>query len=239
MDNERKTKINELQEKLNLDFNNLQLLNQALSHSSYVNENLDIDKDNEKLEFLGDSVLSLIVTEFLYTNFKDKTEGELSRMKSFIVSEKSLSDIAKKISLGDYLLLGKGEKQSGGKHRKAILADTLEAVLGAYYLDKGFADTKKFILKYVSSLAEQIITNNYQRDYKTELQLLIQQKTKSCPAYITTKEEGPDHDKLFYVDVFVNEEMLGSGKGKNKKTAQQEAAKIALENILANKVSIE
>lgn len=221
----------EFQEIVGIRFNDINLLNMSLAHSSYVNETLTEMQDNEKLEFLGDSVLALIVNEYLYKKYPEKVEGQLSKLKSIVVSEYSLASIARSIDLGDYLLLGKGERQYGGAERSAILADAMEAVLGAYYLDSGLEKAREFILPFIIKELNKINKNEHRKDYKTSLQLVVQQKYKLCPVYKTVKEEGPDHNKIFYVNVYIENEEYGTGKGNNKKSAQQKAAKKALERI--------
>lgn len=231
IDSYRIQKLEEFQDTKNLKFNDIMLLNTAFSHSSYVNEAVEDIESNEKLEFLGDSVLTLIVNEYLYKSYPHYSEGQLSKLKSVVVSESSLAYIARIMNLGDYLLLGKGEKQYGGAKRDAILADTMEAVLGAYYLDDGLDKVSGFILPYIKEELEKIDKDEYRKDYKSALQLITQQKYKSCPEYKTIKEEGPDHDKIFYVNVTIEGKELCTGKGSNKKSAQQEAAKKALKII--------
>jgi len=228
MDTQRINELHKLQEKLNIMFNKLTLLNTAFQHSSYVNEHPGDLDDNEKLELLGDSVLAFVVNEHLYKSFPDSNEGELSRIKSIVVSEHSLAIIAKELDIGQYLLLGRGEQLSNGMNRKAILADTLEALLGAYCLDSGMEAVKKFILPLVIEEIKKVEKNEHQKDYKTQLQLIIQQQEKICPTYETIAEEGPDHNKLFHVQVVINEQVAGTGSGSSKKLAQQDAARDAL-----------
>ncbi len=236
MDEKRNNELNELQQQLGLKFNDLALLNNSLVHSSYVNENRgEFTSDNEKLELLGDSVLALVVNEYLYKSFPDSTEGELSNIKSIVVSEHSLAGIAREIDLGHFLLLGRGEQLSNGMNRQAILADTFEALLGAYYLDRGLAPVRDLILPFIITEVDKIRKNQHQKDYKTQLQLLSQQKYKSCPLYETVYEDGPDHQKTFYVHVVVNNDVVGSGSGSSKKLAQQHAAHSAIDKLLYKK----
>lgn len=228
-DSKHTKKVKEFQENLNIRFDDESLLYNALAHSSYVNEHKDPDlQNNEKLEFLGDSVLALIVIEYLYKNYSELAEGELSKIKAIVVSEYSLASIGRKIQLGDYIMLGKGERQYGGAERDATIADCLEAVFGAYYLDSGLDKSRDFILPFILEELEKVDKNEHKRDYKSELQLIIQQKYKSCPVYETINEVGPDHNKVFHVNVLIEGVVEGFGKGNNKKTAQQEAAKSAL-----------
>ncbi len=227
----RLNNLMEFQENVGIKFDDINLLNVSLAHSSYVNEILSDMQDNEKLEFLGDSVLALIVNEYLYNKYPEKLEGQLSKLKSIVVSEHSLAEIARSIDLGKYLLLGKGERQYGGAERSAILADAMEAVLGAYYLDSGLEKAREFILPHIIKELNKINKNEHKKDYKTSLQLFVQQKYKSCPLYKTIKEEGPDHNKIFYVNVYIENEEYGMGNGNNKKSAQQRAAKDALKRL--------
>ncbi len=231
LDENRISLLKSFQSNLDINFKDVDLLHQALLHSSYVNERHDEKDDNETLEFLGDSVLALIVNEYLFVNYNEYREGELSRIKSIVVSEFSLSEIAREIDLASFLLLGKGEEQSGGLNRRAILADAMEALLGAYFLDSGLDSCRDFILPYLKKEISKIIKQKHKKDYKTDLQLHVQQRYKSCPVYETIKEEGPDHNKIFYVDVYINNKLYGSGIGNNKKSAQQDAAKHALDKF--------
>jgi ribonuclease III len=231
IDEDRIKDLEKFQDSLNIKFNDIELFNTAFAHRSYVNE-LPIDiENNEKLEFLGDSVLALIVNEYLYKNYPDSAEGQLAKIKSIIVSEQILAAIARKIDLGKYILLGKGEQLYGGAERDTILSDTLEAIFGAYYIDRGLEESRKFILPYILEELEKVDKDDYEKDYKSELQLVIQQKYKSCPVYETVKEEGPDHNKIFYVNVIIEGRRYGMGKGYNKKSAQQKAAKEAMRNF--------
>jgi len=232
IDDERLKELKEFQKNVYIYFENIELLNMAFSHSSYVNEHPEILQNNEKLEFLGDSVLALVVNEYLYQNYPDYSEGQLSKIKSVIVSEFTLASISRELDIGNYILLGKGERQYGGADRDAILADTIEAILGAYYLDSGLKKAQDFILPYVIGALDKIDKDEYKKDYKTTLQLIVQQKYKSCPIYQTIREEGPDHNKIFYVNVIIEDMVYGPGEGNNKKNAQQQAAKIALEQII-------
>lgn len=231
MNDKRKQELSKLEEELDVKFNDISLLHNAFLHSSYVNENSEEYSNNEKLELLGDSVLAFIVNEYLYKSFPESTEGDLSRIKSIVVSEHSLAIIARKLNIGKYLLLGRGEQLADGSNRQAILADTLEALFGAYSLDSDIFAVKKFILPFLIEEINKIINNEHKKDYKTKLQLITQQKYKDCPIYETIGENGPDHKKIFHVQVIVNSHVLGSGTGNSKKIAQQDAAHIALQKI--------
>lgn len=203
-------------------FHDEKLLRQALTHSSFANEkHLKKHSDNERLEFLGDAVLEIISSEFLYKEYPDKPEGELTKLRASIVCEPTLALCTKDIALGEYLLLGKGEDQTGGRGRKSILSDALEAVIGAIYLDGGFANAKEFIHKYILTDIEH---KQLFYDSKTILQEIVQENGTQPVEYILTKEEGPDHNKNFTVEARVNGKVMGQGSGHTKKAAEQAAA---------------
>ena len=221
-----KPDIKELQQKLEYEFKNEALLLRALSHSSFVNENHSVDGSNERLEFLGDSVLGLITAENFFMNYKDFPEGELTKLRAAMVCEKSLAGFAREIELGKYLMLGKGEMITGGRERPSIQADAFEAVIAAIYLDGGMEAAKKFVLKYID---EAIRRHQSVKDYKTMLQEVIQRNPGEIIEYVLVGETGPDHDKRFEVEVHLNSNVIGKGIGKSKKRAEQEAAREALE----------
>ena len=229
IDSKRKRELLLFQDQVGLDFINLDLLNLAFCHRSYVNESTEEIDNNEKLEFLGDSVLGLITSEYLYLHLKDKAEGDMARIKSFVVSEATLSKIAKAIRVDNFILIGKGEEYSGGRTKKAILADCMEALIGAYYLDSGFKPVQDFVLSYLVPEIMNVLENKHEQDYKTLLQEFVQKTYKTCPRYKLVKKTGPDHDKTFLVEVVIKDEVFGPGEGKNKKTAEQHAAHIAYE----------
>lgn len=216
------SKIEELQKKIGYSFQNQELLESALMHSSYTNEN-HFPKYicNERLEFLGDAVLELISSEFLYQSKKTTPEGELTKMRASMVCEPSLAFCAREIQLGEYLLLGKGEEVTGGRYRDSITSDALEALIGAIYLDGGFANAKEFIMKYVLNDLE---SKKLFFDSKTILQEIVQGNFQDVISYHLIKEEGPDHNKLFSVEVHIGDCCYGSGSGRTKKAAEQEAA---------------
>lgn len=221
--------MNTLQEKLNYKFKNEDLLINALTHSSYANEVRNGVSSNERLEFLGDSVLSIIVSEYIYKKFGDLPEGELTKIRASLVCEKSLCQFSREMDLGQYLRLGKGEEKGGGRERDSILADAFEAVLAAMYLDGGFEVAKKHVLRFIK---DELYNHNEAeafKDYKTALQEIIQRNPEESVTYILTNETGPDHDKVFEVEVRLNSNTIGRGKGKNKKQAEQFAAKEALQ----------
>lgn len=224
---ERKKELILFQKHTNIRFKRLALLNLAFSHRSYSNEYQQEIDNNEKLEFLGDSILGLIINEFLFFNLPDRTEGDLSRIKSFVVSENYLVEIARKIKIDNFILIGKGEEYSGGRSKKAILADAMEALIGAYYIDSGFKKVKKFILDLFVPEIKKVLENKHQKDYKTLLQEFVQKKFKTYPKYSLVQKKGPDHDKTFWITVQIKNKSYGPGKGKNKKEAEQSAASIA------------
>ncbi|MCQ2484110.1 MAG: ribonuclease III [Clostridia bacterium] len=221
-----KSDINELQEKLGYRFNDEGLLLRALSHSSYVNENHSVGGSNERLEFLGDSVLGFITAENFFKNYKNFPEGELTKLRAAMVCEKSLAGFAREIELGKYLMLGKGEMITGGRERPSIQADAFEAVIAAIYLDGGMDAARKFVLKYID---EAIKRHQSVKDYKTILQEIVQRNPGEIVEYVLVGETGPDHDKRFEVEVHLNSNVIGRGIGKSKKRAEQEAAREALE----------
>ncbi len=216
-----------LQEKLNYSFKNEKLLINALTHSSFANESRDGISSNERLEFLGDSVLSIIVSEYIYKQFPNLPEGELTKIRASLVCEKSLCLFSKEFDLGKYLRLGKGEEKGGGRERASILADAFEAVLAAIYLDGGFENAKRHVMRFIKNELKHTGDEVF-KDYKTALQEIIQKNPEESVMYILTGESGPDHDKVFEVEVRLNSNTIGKGVGKNKKQAEQSAAKEAL-----------
>lgn len=221
-----KAEIKDLQQKLGYTFNDESLLMRALSHSSYVNENHSAGDSNERLEFLGDSVLGFITAENFYNNYKKLPEGELTKLRAATVCEKSLAGFAQQLDLGNYLLLGKGENLTGGRNRPSIQADAFEAIIAAIYLDGGMEEARKFVLKYIE---EAIRQHQSFKDYKTMLQEVVQRNPGELVEYVLVGESGPDHDKRFAVEVHLNSNVIGKGVGKSKKRAEQEAAREALE----------
>jgi ribonuclease-3 len=218
-------KILKFQEIIEYSFNNLEVLITALTHKSYTSQ-IGQRSCNERMEFLGDSILSATVAETLYIRYPEYDEGQLSQLKAQIVSAPNLSVWAQEISLGNYILLGKGDDTKESRERESLLCDVFEAIVGAIYLDAGFEEAKKFILKFLDSKKEIIIT-----DYKSELQEITQRLYRKTPEYKTTREFGPDHNKRFEVNVFINNKLLGDGFGSSKKEAHQIAAQRALKNI--------
>lgn len=215
-------KTGQLEKTIGYSFRDKQLLVMALSHSSYVNEKrIRRYGDNERLEFLGDAVLEMISSEFLYQNYPDLDEGELTKLRASLVCEPALAHCAREIELEKYLLLGKGEEATGGRKRDSIISDALEAVIGAIYLDGGFTSAKEFILKCVLSNAEN---QRFFYDSKTILQEMIQRDFAELLHYVILEEKGPDHDKTFTAAAMVGERILGKGEGRTKKAAEQKAA---------------
>ena len=216
----------ELEEKIGYTFQNKDLLKNSLIHKSFGNENKRYKNiNNERMELLGDAVLDLVVTEYLYKNFTNLKEGDLAKMKSMIVSEPILAKISRELKIGECLLLSKGEQITGGRDRNSILGDVFEAVLGAIYLDSNFETVKQIVLKHITEYIEHINENEDILDFKTILQEFSQREYKLIPVYEVIAESGPDHKKTFEVSVKIDEEKTGTGTGKNKKTAEQSAAK--------------
>ena len=215
-----------LEEKLGYTFQDPSLLENALTHSSRANESRGALSSNERLEFLGDSILGMIVADYLYRHHPDLPEGELTRTRAALVCEESLVEVAQALGLGEYLKLGKGEEAGGGRHRPSIQADAVEAVLAAVYLDGGIGSARKIIQKFI--LSREVAGLTKPRDYKTALQELVQRESGQVLAYQLVGEEGPDHDKRFFVEVDLNGTPVGSGQGRSKKEAEQMAAKAAI-----------
>ena len=214
---------------LDYSFKNQELLSQAFRHPSYVYEKDDPGvSDNQRLEFLGDAVINLAISHLLMESFPEMKEGDLSKYRASLVSESGLHFIARELELGDYLLLGKGEERTNGRKKPSILTDALEALIGAIYLDGGFTDVLRVIEGIFSPLLNRIGLGGSINDFKTELQEYSQEAFQSTPEYRLEKETGPDHNKTFYVAVYLKGNVLGRGEGKSKKEAEQRAAKEAL-----------
>lgn len=222
--------LNPLEENLNYQFKDKNLLKTALTHSSYANEHdMKITENNERLEFLGDTIVSLIVSQYLYKKYPYYPEGELTKIRARVVCESSLAFVAKKINLGDYILLGKGEESTGGRYRESILGDASEALVGAVYMDSDFETTNKLMLdKFENDLVHAVAKGSLFIDYKTGLQENLQKRKRARIEYSVAREEGPDHNKIFHIDVLIDGEVVGQGSGRNKKEAEQMAAKEAL-----------
>ena len=216
-------------------FQDCSLLENALTHSSYSHEGRQQEsrqksvEDNERLEFLGDSIFNAIISEYLFTRVIDVEEGKLTKLRALIVCERSLAECGKNLGIGAYLKLGRGEENTGGRYRSSIIADGMEAVIGAIYLDGGLGPAKAFVLSTFESIIERALTGKLYTDFKTEVQEYLQSKGMTEISYRLDKEEGPDHSKTFYVSLWADGNKLGQGRGSTKKEAEQNAAKAALE----------
>jgi ribonuclease-3 len=222
--------IKDLENAIGYRFSNITLLQNALTHSSYANERWhDGLRSNERLEFLGDSVLGMVVAEYLYQTFPGRPEGELTRMRADMVCETSLAEVAAKLDLGRHLLLGHGEEQGGGRNRASTLADAVESIIAASFLDGGMAAAEGIIRRFI--LCNVPTGKLHNTDHKTALQELVQQKKNQVLTYTLVGESGPDHDKQFFVEVTLNGQLIGKGSGSSKKRAEQDAARSAIESL--------
>ena len=230
---ERRKNLDFFCRNLNLHFKDYSILDLAFHHRSFSNENISHKKyNNERLEFLGDSVLGLATAAFLYNDMENNKEGDLAKIKSNVVSEQTLAPIAvEKMHLDKYLILGKGEEMTGGRQKKAILADAVEAVIGALYIDQGYEAAEKLVLDLIVPEIRKVQSDTGHKDYKTILQEYYQKKQGSCPSYKLEKTTGPDHDRVFYTSVKLGDVKYGPAMGKNKKSSEQEVAKLALEAL--------
>lgn len=224
--------LNEFEEIIGYSFKNIEILEKSLTHSSYSNEDKSYSKvNNERLEFLGDAVLSITVSRFIFDKFPEYPEGDLTKLRSQVVCEDTLSLVAANLQIGRFLLLGKGEEASGGRERKSILADAVEAIIAAIYIDGGYRKAEEFVLDNLTKYIQLAVKGKIVTDFKSFLQEYYQSKSQSCKIrYVVTKEEGPDHEKMFHVNVLVNKTVVGKGTGKSKKLAEQDAAKNALKS---------
>lgn len=220
--------LTNLEEKLGYQFQNRQHLSTALTHSSYANESKGRAICNERLEFLGDSVLGYVVADYLYKNHPEMPEGDLTKTRAALVCEKALCKFSAQLGLGEFLLLSNGEKHSGGRTRPSILADAFEAVIAAIYLDSGIEEARAFILRFIIPAVQNMKQNGF-KDYKTKLQEIVQQNPGEQLSYHLVGESGPDHNKHFVVEVQLNHNVIGKGGGRSKKEAEQQAAREALE----------
>jgi len=230
-------KVDQWQKSLDFNFKNLDLLQQALTHRSYLNESGRKTRTleaNERLEFLGDAILDFVVSAWLFKELPKWLEGGLTNLRSGLVKTENLADVANQIKLGNYLLLGKGEKETGGQKNRHLLANTLEAIIGALFIDQGLQASRKFIRSHFQATFKKLIESEKLKDYKSLLQENLQAKTKETPIYKTINEDGPDHQKKFAVGVFFQNKLIGKGEGKSKQEAQQEAAKLALHQLNKN-----
>jgi ribonuclease III len=224
-------KPQELAARLNLSFRDLLLLSRALTHRSYLNEHLEALEDNERLEFLGDAVLDFVVGAWLYNRYPEMPEGDLTRMRSALVHTEQLANFAREINLGAALRLGRGEIQGGGRDRDALLCDTFEAVIGALYLDSGIDAVREFIAPFLIVASDDILLNHKNEDPKSSFQEWAQAQGYSTPQYITKSSSGPDHSKIFEVEVVINKSVYGAGSGHSKQIAAKAAAQDALRRL--------
>jgi ribonuclease-3 len=226
------TDITKAEQALNLTFSDKALLQRALTHRSYINENPNYPlEDNERLEFLGDAILDFITGEYLYHHFPEMPEGYLTNLRSALVRTETLAKFAQELNLGEFLYLGKGEEDGGGRRRKAILCDAFEAVVGALYLEQGIDSTRQFVQQLIEPALEDILNADSQKDAKSRLQEVSQSQFQVTPTYRTIKEEGPDHAKEFTVEALIGDKTYGKGCGFSKQSAAQAAALKALENL--------
>lgn len=232
MNDQRREDLISFLSKLGLEDSSLELTDQALTHSSFAFEN-DLAYNSERLEFLGDAVLEFYVSQYLYEHFPNATEGELSKLRARLVNRRYLGERARQIGLGSLLLLGKGEEQTGGRERLSSLGSALEALIGAIFLSSGIEKAGRFINQVIIEAARQLLHAGIDRDYKSQLQELVQRRLHFLPYYRTVKEEGPDHKKTFVVEVFINGQCYGHGFGSRKKSAENEAARNALQKLQA------
>jgi ribonuclease III len=227
----RREALADLERALDYRFHRLELLNQALTHKSYVHEQREPAQHNERLEFLGDAVLGLVISDYCYGRFMELAEGELSKLRASLVNESNLARIARRLDLGAYLLVGRGEELTGGRTKTSLLADTFEALLAAIYLDSSLADVHQVVLRCFQDDLNTLLDEGH-KDYKSELQEYTQEKFGCVPTYIVVRERGPDHEKVFEVELAVRGQLQGFGAGKSKKEAEQAAARKVLEAFL-------
>lgn len=221
--------LEDLQKKIAVTFTSTDLLRQAFIHRSHLNESKEFKESNERLEFLGDAVLSFVTSQYLYTTYPQYPEGTLTNIRSTLVKTKSLATVSSEMGLGELLLLSRGEESSGGRVNESLLADCFEALLGAIFLDQGIEAAKQFLATHLLYKSETIIATKSYVDFKSLLQELTQEKIKTSPTYRVVKSEGPDHNKTFWVEVSTGDTILGQGIGKSKQDAEQHAAESALE----------
>jgi len=224
-------KIEEFEKVIGTTFLNKQLLKDALTHRSYVNEHKECKTHNERLEFLGDAVLELVVSDYLFNKFLTRPEGELTSFRSALVKTESLADTATTLNIGEYMFLSKGEEDTGGRTKNYLLANTFEAIIGAMYLDQGYTACKEFIYAHLVEKLSDIVKNRLDIDSKTKIQEMAQAKYKVTPVYEVVDEKGPDHDKEFTVVVKINSNVIGEGKGSSKQRAEEDAATKGIEYI--------
>lgn len=221
--------FSEFEEKVGLKFNDISLLKQAFTHRSFLNENKSLKiGHNERLEFLGDAVLELVITHYLYEKYPEKNEGDMTSIRSALVNAQTCAKVAQDLNVNSFLLLSRGESKDVGRARQYILANTLEALIGAIYLDLGYDSARDFIMQHVAPMTEQIVNEELWIDAKSKFQEKAQDAEGITPSYRTTKEEGPDHDKKFTVAVYLKDTLVAEGSGDSKQDAEQDAARKAL-----------
>ncbi len=224
--------IKKFEEQMKLKFNDKELLKRSLTHRSFLNENREEElKNNERLEFLGDAVLELVISEYLFNEYPDRPEGELTSFRAAVVKTDSLAKISKKLGIGEFLLMSKGEEMTGGRDKEFLLANTFEAIVGALYIDQGYEACKKFLTKHLIPQISTIVKYRLDIDSKTKLQEITQNKFKTTPVYKVTKEKGPDHDKTFTVVAMIRGKIYGEGEGITKQKAEDAAAGQALRKL--------
>jgi ribonuclease-3 len=229
--NKRMNSIQEFEKKIGVEFKDKDLLLLALTHRSYVNEHKDTDSHNERLEFLGDAVLELITSDYLFSTYPERTEGDLTSFRAALVRTESLADTAQEIGVGENIRLSKGEEDTGGRSKNYLLANALEAIIGAIYLDSGYEVARDFVHTHLLKKIDHIVENRLDIDSKTKIQELTQSKYKVTRSYEVIEEEGPDHDKRFTVVVKINGKEIGKGFGTSKQKAEEDAAKSGIEYI--------
>lgn len=223
--------FSKLEKKINCTFQNKEILERAFIHKSFINENRNKGySDNERLEFLGDAVLELVSTEHLFKNYPDQREGDMTSFRSALVKGQHLAEVGKELSLGEYLYLSKGEENSGGREKNYILANTVEALIGAVYLEFGYEKSSSFIKKFILKKLDKIIAEGLHIDSKSKFQEISQEKLATTPHYQLISEKGPDHAKTFTMGAFIGDDLVGKGEGSSKQKAEEEAAKQALKN---------
>lgn len=230
---ERIRALHLFEKRLGVRFRQLEFLNTALTHKSYSNEIGEVCS-NEKMEFLGDSVLELIISGYIYLSLPQYEEGQLTKLRSYVVSEQSLMELAQRLQIQEMILLSNGEEQSGGRNKKAIVADSMEAIIGACYLDSGFEKTRVAVIRWFQPSVMNVIHNRHQKDYKSLLQQEVQRVMRITPSYRLQRTSGPSHKQIFWVNVEVNSRRYGPGKGTSKKEAEQQAAQIAYKRLFGS-----
>lgn len=226
---QRDKELFDLEKKIGTSFLNKQLLNQSMTHSSYAHE--ENIPDNERLEFLGDAVIKIVISEYLYNKFPERPEGDLTKIRATVISDETLAKVAEKIHLGDFLLLSANEKKTGGSKRKSNVANAFEAIIGAIYLDSGLGKVRDFLIEHLRQEVEKVSREGFIKDYKSALQEYVQKKKWMLPQYKVEKEVGPKHQKVFVIGVRVRGRVMGEGTGANKKEAEQKAAEVALKKL--------